>query len=107
MAAVDWKILANGQVANAQGTIFTAAEQTWIKSLRLHQTSATPQDIRVWVKKAAGTSRKVLHAEDVPQNYSVEVCDQPVTLEAGDTIEAAATTAAVVDFVVLGGERVP
>lgn len=107
MATVDWKILANGQVANAQGTIFTAAEQTWVKSLRLHQTSATPQDVQVWVKKAAGTARKQLHAEAVPQNYSLEAFDQPVTLEAGDTIEAATTTAAVVDFALFGGERVP
>ena len=49
----------------------------------------------------------MLHAEDVPQNYSLEAADQPITLEAGDTLEAAATTAAVVDFLVLGGVRVP
>jgi len=107
MATVQWSILADGQVANAQGTIFTATEETWIKSVRLHQTSATPQDVRVWVKKSGGTSRKMLHAEDVPQNYSLEAADQPITLEAGDTLEAAATTAAVVDFLVLGGVRVP
>ena len=107
MSTVQWEILADGQVANAQGTIFTAAEQTWIKSIRLHQTSATPQDIRVWVKPSGGTARKQLHAEDVPQNYSLEAADQPITLEAGDTIEAATTTAAVVDFAIFGGVRVP
>lgn len=107
MATVSWSILADGQVANAQGTIFTATEETWVKSIRLHQTSATPQDVRVWIKKSGGTARKVLHAEDVPQNYSLEAADQPVTLEAGDTIEAATTTAAVVDFAVFGGVKVP
>jgi hypothetical protein len=107
MATVDWKILANGQLPNAQGTILSALEQTWLKSLRLTQTSATPQTIDVWVKKLAGTARKIFHADAVPQNYSVEVCDEPITLETGDTIEAQTTTAAVVDYTAFGGERVP
>ena len=61
----------------------------------------------MWIKPSGGTSRKIAHAEDVPQNYSLEVADEPIVLDTGDAIEAATTTAAVVDFVIMGGERVP
>jgi hypothetical protein len=107
MATVDWSILAQGQVANSQGVIFTASEQTWIKSARFFQTSATPQDVTVWIKKSGGTAREVAHAEDMPQNYALEAADEPIVLDTGDTIEAATTTAAVVNYTIMGGTRVP
>lgn len=107
MPTVDWKILAAGQVANSQGVIYTATEQVCVKSALFAQTSATPQDLVVWLKKAAGTARRIAQADDLPQGYKLEVADKDIYMGAGDTLEAATTTAAVVDFTVRGGERVP
>ena len=107
MAAVDWKVLATGKVQNPQAAIYTAPEQVWIKSIRFTQKSVTPQTIRVFLNPAVGDTSEIDYAEDVPQNYKLESADQPITLEAGDSIEAVSTTDDVVEFAIFGGERVP
>lgn len=105
MATVSWKVLAEGQVASSLGDIFTAAEETWIKKALFSQTSATPQDLVVYLLKSGSSPREIGRADDMPQGYKLEL--EGVAMEAGDKIQADTTTAGVVDFVITGGERVP
>lgn len=96
------KILASGQVAAVKGTIFTATTTTIVRLVTFVHVSGGTQDVVLYVKKSAGTSRVVSRAELEINEFAHE--EDIITLEAGDTLEAATTNATSVDFVVTGAE---
>jgi hypothetical protein len=95
-------VLADGQVPATKGTIYTVpgATTAYVYNLRICNTSATPQDVDVWVN-VSGTSRQ-LGRFSLSQWESADVFSQPFHLSAGDLIEADTITASVVDYVITG-----
>lgn len=98
------KVLADGQLANSKGTLYTVPVSTaaYVKHFSIFNTNAATQTVIVYLKPGA-TSRKVVQLT-LAQNESANIVDLigSFNLEAGDLIEAETTTAAAVDFVITG-----
>lgn len=100
------KQLAQGQLANAKGTIYTtpALTSTIVKSITLVNTDSSARTVNLYVN-SAGTSRRI-----IPKDLSLNIgalyeYDIVLTLEAGDLIEGDASAATVVDFIISGVEE--
>lgn len=98
-------LLANGQVANSEGAIYTcpASTRAMIKTVTFVNTSATPQTVVLYVRESAGTSRRVF--QWIMSQYQTGVYGESIALNAGDTLRAVSTTNNVVDFTVHGVEQ--
>ena len=104
MAAINFDVLASGQVANSQTTVFTAATPTWVREVSF-MPSADGEVVTLWVLPSGGTARRIGHWElDTSEKGSY---DTPISLGVGDALQASTTTAATVDYAVLGGARAP
>lgn len=101
------KVLAEGQFANSKGTLYTVPASTtaYVKSLFVYNTNAATQTVDVYLKPGS-TSRQIVKLT-LLQNESANICDivGSFTLEAGDLIEGATTTASALDFVITGVEE--
>jgi hypothetical protein len=104
--------LADGQLANSEAEVFLAGsiagkrvvEDTVVTSFSVFNTSATPQTVIVYVRRAStGTSRKY-RQYSLAQNESADVftTQNAIKLSPGDSLRAETTTASVVDYVVAG-----
>jgi len=104
------KELGNGQIANSQTTILTAAASvtTYLKHLSLYNTSATPQTVQLWLKHTAGTARKWKRFV-LAQDEQVDVIDpgEAYMLDNGTVVQAMSTTNNVVDWWADGVTEVP
>lgn len=102
------KSIADGQVANAQGAIYTVPAVTiaYVKQVTLYNTNAAAQTITIWLTRSGGTARKIRRFI-IAQHESIDLLDDGDTLElsTGDKIEAQTTTATAVDYVVMGVEE--
>jgi|GEM_PF-2381100 len=98
------KILGNGQVANVKTTIYTvpALTQAIIRTVTFSQVAGGTQIVRLYVKKAAGTSRVFSRAQLEVNEFAHE--EDIGTLDAGDVLEADTTDAATVDYAIMGVE---
>ena len=101
------KSLADGQLPNSKGTLYTtpAATQTIINRITLVNTNSSGETVNLYFKASGGTSRRI-----TPKNYTLAVdalfiMDDAITMEAADIIEGDTTTNAKVDFVVSGMEN--
>lgn len=108
MAVFTPKPLANGQLPSSQGALYTvAAVRAGASLFRLVNTSASAVTVNLYFKRSGGTARRIL-----PKDYSLaagamlDVLDatQALPMLNGDAIEGQASTGAVVDYVILGGE---
>jgi hypothetical protein len=101
------KVLAEGQFANSKGTLYTvpASTVTYVKSFHVYNTNAATQTVDVYLKPGS-TSRQIVKLT-LLQNESANLCDivGVFTLEAGDLIEGATTTATALDYVITGAEE--
>ena len=101
-------ILANGQLPNAKGTLYTVPALTtaYVKFVNGYNTGAGSETVVFYVKKAAGTSR-VLGRAVLAADEQTRVVDkeETITLGAGDQIEGETTTAATVDYLITGVEE--
>lgn len=104
--ATTGKILANGQLPAVKGTLYTvpAATRAIIRNVTLAAVANFPQTAILYVKKSAGTSRKIGQASMDSGEFAHE--EGIETLEAGDEIEGESTNAASVDYTILGVEQV-
>ncbi len=100
--------LANGQLANTKGTLYTvpALTVTIVKSITVVNTDSSARTINLYIKKAAGTSRRIC-----PKDLSLGIgacytIDDDKTLGAGDLIEGDCSAATVADYVISGAENV-
>ena len=101
------KSLADGQLANTKGTLYTvpASTETIIKRITLVNTDSSARAVNLYFKASGGTSRRI-----TPKDYSLAVgallvMEDEVTLEAADIIEGDAAAATVVDYVISGVEN--
>ena len=100
------KNLANGQLANAKGTIYTvpASTQAVIKSITLYNTNSTAETVALYILKSSGTSRQIVGGSLVASGgYMID--DTEYTLGAADIIQGDTTTASKVDFTISGIEE--
>jgi hypothetical protein len=96
------KVLAEGQLPDTKGTLYTAPSGgALVKFYRVHNSSATPQDIILYVN-AGGTSREIDRATLGQFEFGCEPEGMNLSLESGDLIEGVTTTAAVVNYIITG-----
>lgn len=102
------KSIADGQVSNAKAAIYTVGAATvgFVKQVTFYNTNAAVQTLEVWIKRSGGTSRQ-RRRFTLAQDESVDLLDdgESIELSTGDAIEARTTTAAAVDYMVLGVEE--
>ena len=104
---VNIKSLADGQLANSKGTIYTtpASTEAIIKSIILVNTNTSSEAVNLYFKASGGTSRRLIPKDtSLPASNSL-IMDDLVTLEAADILEGDTTTASKVDFVISGVEE--
>ncbi|MDQ1291034.1 MAG: hypothetical protein QG615_828 [Nitrospirota bacterium] len=105
--AVTIKSLAQGQLPNAKGTLYTAAGQVIVRRINLVNTGAGINSVNVYKKTAAGTSKRIIPVALAldPGDQAICIEDDVMTLETGDLIEGDATNASEVDYVIDGVTR--
>lgn len=104
--AVYGKQLADGQLPDTEGDLYAvpAGKRAYVKSITCSNTSASSVTATLYVRpSASGVSRQVANVE--LEAGDTLYFDEPLTLEAGDKIRGQATTGAVVDYVISGGEE--
>ena len=101
------KALADGQLAAAKATIYTAPAltSTIVTSIILVNTGAGANAVNLYYKKSAGTSRRIC-PKDLSMAIGAAFEDiPPFNIEAGGLIEGDATNATEVDYVISGIEH--
>lgn len=91
----------DGQLPNAVAAIYTSTGvQTFVFSVILsNREAATTRTVNLWVNRS-GTRRRLIPLDQpiaAGQSYTF---NEPLTLEAGDTLEGDASAATIVDYVV-------
>jgi hypothetical protein len=106
--AFTGSILANGQLPNAKGTLYTvpALTNAFVKFINAYNSGGGTEAVKFYVKKSAGTSR-VLAVGTMATKEQLRAIDKDETLNlaAGDVIEGETTTAATVDYLITGVEQ--
>lgn len=94
--------IADGQVASAKGTIYTAGADEVISALTFVNTHSSSVTLNVFINRS-GTSRRIF-PEDMTLNVgaktSLDCANEKHILESGDTIEASDGQGSVTDFTV-------
>lgn len=105
MATMTGKLLADGQVSDSEGAIYTvpASTVTYIKSMEFSNVGGDTETLIVYIRNGSGTSRVIARAQ-LLDNYRLE-SDTPYALEAADSIRAETTNANSVDFAIFGVEE--
>lgn len=96
--------LAEGQLAGAEAAIYTVPAGTvaYVKSIICQNTGAGQNVVQLWTR-TDGVSRRIVY---VPLETNEQLYfNEPLTMEAADTLRGAATNGAEVDYVVSGGEQ--
>lgn len=110
MATFVGSILAQGQLPNPKGTLYTVPANTnaFIKFINAFNPSVGVETAIFYVKKSAGTSRTLGQAV-LNQDEQIRIIEKDETLNLGpaDEIEGETTTAATVDYTITGVEETP
>jgi len=95
------KLVAEGQLPAAKGTLYTVPGSTslYLSKINITNTSTIHQTVEVWIKR--GTSRLLFHVEGLEQ-YETITYEGGLTLEAADLIEGNTITVSVVDYIITG-----
>lgn len=108
----DSKLLASGQVANSETAIYTAPsggtdKAAYLTKVTFYNTNTTAEVVRVWVKPAGGTARRIPPRLSLLQDESADIVadGKSILLGPGDALEAATTTASKVDYAVFGSQE--
>lgn len=104
---ISIKSLADGQLANSKGTLYTtpASTQAIVKNIILVNTNTSSETVNLYFKASGGTSRRLIPKDTTLPASNSLVMDDLVTLEAADIIEGATTTGSKVDFVINGVQK--
>lgn len=98
------QVLADGQLPDTQGAIYTVpfGVTAYVKQLLLFNTSASPQTIEIAIN-ASGTPRKWRRLV-LNENESATVLEhgEALQLSNGQSIEAVSTDDAAVDYTIMG-----
>lgn len=109
--AFQYKSLADGQLPNAKGTLYTAPDEASIQTITLVLSAGGPHTVNIYLKRQ-GSSSRLLIPPNLPMDVTdpaaaalVDVLDRPLELSQGDEIEGDCSTATVVDYSITGAER--
>lgn len=104
--AFTTKALANGQLANTKGTLYTTpgATQTIVKTITLVNTGASTRTINIYLN-TSGTSRRIIPKDTSLLTGEAFYIDLNLTLEAADLIEGDASAATEIDYTISGIEE--
>jgi hypothetical protein len=109
MSSFAGKILAQGQLPNAKGTLYTVPNNvvTYVKFINAHNIPAGGSEAVIFfTKKSGGTSRLLANGTlAAREQLRVIEKDETINLSAGDVIEGQTTTAATVDYTITGVEE--
>lgn len=101
--------LADGQLQDAQTAMYTAPSgagdlAVYVRSVSLYNTSATPQVVLLWIKRAGGTARRFCPRFELDLDEAANLLSEGevIVLSPGDALLAQTTTDNVVDFIVTG-----
>ena len=97
--------LADGQLPNSQGAIYTVPASTkgYIRNLLLLNINATTQTIDLYIKRSGGTSRQFRRLTLAQyESASVIEGEEAILLSPADAIEAVTTTSSAVNYFVGG-----
>lgn len=99
------KQLADGQLGATEAAIYTVPASTtaYVRVIICQNTGGGNNTVQLWMRPSGGTSRRIVYVT-LKANETF-VFDDPLALDAGDSIRGAATNAAQVDFSVYGAEE--
>ena len=100
-------ILAQGQLGTTQAEVYRTpvGKRSYIAAFRVLALSGPAQTVVVYLKKSGGTATEIDRCELTSAFWSAEFVEGPLwPLNAGDAVEAKTTTAAVVNYTLMGGE---
>lgn len=104
--AIVGEALADGQLPNAEGVLYTVPGGTgaYIKSIICTNTGAGQNVVLLWVRNDGVNSRRLIR---VPLETNEQLYfDEALTMEAADEVRGSATNANEVDYVINGAEEV-
>ena len=97
--------LADGQLPDTVGTLFTATVSTIIRSFDVYNDGISQQDVIVYILRDGSTTRKVGRAELKQNEFAEVLSDGKVwVLSANDSIQAESSNPGQVDFTITGAE---
>jgi hypothetical protein len=101
------KSLADGQLPNSKGTLYTVggATSTIIKKITCVNTNTTTESVNLYIKRSGSTSRRICPKDLQLAAGYMAVDDEEHALAAGDLIEGDTTTASKVDYIIEGVEK--
>ena len=103
--SVTAKQLADGQLPNSDGALYTApgSTTTYVTSMILHNTSAAAVTCTLRMKPSGGTARVIGYVSlGAHETY---LHNERLVLDTGDAIRGVAGTAAVIDYSIYGAEE--
>lgn len=107
MATMTIKSLADGQLPNSKGTLYTvgASTSTIVKRITYVNTNTTTESVNLYIKRSGSTSRRIIPKDlQLAGSYMV-IDDDTHALATGDLIEGDTTTATKVDYLIEGVEK--
>ena len=102
------KSLADGQLASSAGTLYTvpASSSAIIKGFILFNTGTSKQTANVYITRSGSSRRQLYQFVLLAKSSASVITDGEVwVLSAGDLIEADTTTAATVDYTIMGADN--
>jgi hypothetical protein len=97
--------LADGQLPETVGTLFTATVSTIIRSFDVYNDGGSQQDVVVYILRDGSARRKVGRAELRRDEFAEVLSDGKVwVLSVNDSIQAETNTPNQVDFTITGAE---
>jgi hypothetical protein len=97
------KQLADGQLAAAEGVLYTAASIAYVRSIVLQNRGSGSNACELWLRPSGGSSRRLSYAI-LSASYTQE-WTAPLVLDVSDAIRGAATSANQVDYTIYGAEE--
>lgn len=96
------KSLADGQLANSKGTIYTSVGKTVVTDLRVFNTAVTTETVALYIKRSGSSSRQFFRAVLAQNEFAAFEASENVTLSSGDLIEGDTTNASAVNYLITG-----
>jgi hypothetical protein len=103
--------LAQGQLAAAKATLYTAAGQVSVCNITLAVTDVAAHTVNIYLKRSGGTSRRLIpkdlpmDGDDYNKAAQVECLEETLSLSSGDLIEGDADSANLIDYSITGTTR--
>lgn len=104
MAAPLPSLLADGQLANAEGDLYAATGSVFVRCILLFNNDTADQTVHLFLHRSGGTSREVFQQTlGTKSSVAWPPAGTNIPLANGDKIRGYAGTASKVNYVIGGG----